>query len=296
MRQKNSKKQKLEFSVYKKTKKKLPKQNTVNKYAKPLSQKHRLTAQNGYYFIWGYHAVMAALLNPNRVVKAFYASPKSKNIALDLARNAVCKTESKPLKLIFLEVEQFDLLPDSNNKMVHQHLIIEVKPLEIFDLSDVLFGNADLRLLVLDQITDPRNIGAIIRSAKAFGCNAMIMTKHHAPSENGSLARAAAGALEDVPIITVTNLNRTIEILKSRAICCIGLDASGDENLERFSSERRLALILGSENTGMRRLTKQACDYIVKIPMKNQTESLNVSVASAIALYATQHETAKISE
>ncbi len=166
--------------------------------------------------------------------------------------------------------------------------MIEVKPLEITDLTDILFATKHLRLVVLDQITDSRNIGAIIRSAKAFGCDAVIISKHNTPAENGNLARAAAGALEDIPVIKVTNLKRTIETLKSNSICCIGLDASGSNNLNRFSSEPKLAIIMGSENSGMRRLTKEACDHVVKIPMQNEMESLNVSVASAIALYATQ--------
>ncbi len=288
MRQKKSKKKELRFSSDQHSKKNLPKKNSIARNARPLSKKYRVTAENGYYFIWGYHAVLAALSNPKRLVKTFYASPKSKNIALKLAKNASCKTESTPLKFSILEQEQFNFLSDSHDNIVHQNLMIEVRPLEISYLSDILSGNENLRLIVLDQITDPRNIGAIIRSAKAFGCDALIMTKHNSPPENGSLARAAAGALEDIPIITVTNLRRTIETLKSNTICCIGLDASGDNKLETFASEPRLAIILGSENIGMRRLTKEACDFIVKIPMKNKTESLNVSVASAIALYATQ--------
>ena len=169
--------------------------NTFSKNAHPLSQKRPLTAKNGYYFIWGYHAVTAALSNPNRVVRTFYASTKTKEMALNLIQNATCKTATDSLKLMILDVEKFSLSPDSSEKRVHQQLMIEVKPLEITDLTDILFATKHLRLVVLDQITDPRNIGAIIRSAKAFGCDAVIISKHNAPAENGSLARAAAGAL-----------------------------------------------------------------------------------------------------
>ena len=259
-----------------------------SKHLKSRPHKRQLSAGPGHYFIWGYHAVCAALSNPNRVVKRFYASPTSKELAIELAQNAVCRTVSEEIELVVLEPEQFEQSRDVDTKRVHQNLIVEVQPLEMLDLSDILFGDEKLRIIVLDQITDSRNVGAIIRSSKAFGCNAIIMTKHNAPGENGSLARAAAGALEDVPIITVTNLNRAIETLKSNAVSCIGLDSSGESELDSFRMERRLALIMGSESTGMRRLTKQACDNIVTIPMRNQTESLNVSVASAIALYATQ--------
>ena len=267
---------------------KYERKNGFSKHLKTRPHKHRLSAQPGYFFIWGYHAVCAALSNPNRFVKRFYASPTSKELAVELAQNAACRSASEDIEVVILDPEQFEQSRDVNAKRVHQNLMVEVKPLEMLDLSDILFGDEKLRIIVLDQITDSRNVGAIIRSSKAFGCNAIIMTKHNAPSENGSLARAAAGALEDVPIIKVTNLNRAIETLKSNAVCCIGLDSSGEDRLDNFRNERRLALIMGSENTGMRRLTKQACDNIVTIPMRNQTESLNVSVASAIALYATQ--------
>ncbi|MDC3312152.1 23S rRNA (guanosine(2251)-2'-O)-methyltransferase RlmB [Alphaproteobacteria bacterium] len=251
-------------------------------------QTRTIKAAQGCYLMWGFHAVSAALANPTRLVRRIYASPHSKDAVTELIQNAACKTHTDMSELIILAPDEFDTPPVYDGKRVHQHMMIEVQPLEALDLTDIIFGDDNLRLIILDQITDSRNVGAIIRSAKAFGCDAIIMTKHNAPTENGSLARAAAGALENVPIITVTNLSRTIETLKTHDVCCIGLDAAGDNTLERFSSEPRLALIMGSENTGMRRLTKQACDFIITIPMRNQTESLNVSVATAIALYATQ--------
>ena len=288
MRQKKSKNEEKEMSTNKENRRKYSRKSPFLKNPKTYPKKYRLTAEPGYYFIWGYHAVCAALLNPNRFVKRLYASPNSEQIARELAQNAVCRTNSNTLELSILEPQLFEASREADAKRVHQHLMVEVLPLEMLDLSDILFGNENLRIIVLDQITDSRNVGAIIRSAKAFGCDAVIMTKRNAPAENGSLARAAAGALEDVPIITVTNLNRTIETIKSSTVRCIGLDASGEDELDSFCTEHRLALIVGSENHGMRRLTKKACDNIVTIPMKNRTESLNVSVASAIALYATQ--------
>ncbi len=264
------------------------KKSGFSRHLQTRPHKHRLSAGPGYYFIWGYHAVCAALSNRNRLVKRFYASPTSKELAKKLARNASCRTVSEAIELVILDPEQFDQSRDEDFKRVHQNLMVEVQPLEMLDLSDILFGDEKLRIIALDQITDSRNVGAIIRSSKAFGCNAIIMTKNNAPRENGSLARAAAGALEDVPIITVTNLNRAIKTLKSNAVCCIGLDASGEDRLNSFRNERRLALIMGAESTGMRRLTKQTCDSVVTISMCNGTDSLNVSVAAAIALYATR--------
>mgnify|MGYP001161641466 FL=1 len=288
MRQKKSKNETSAMSTKTENRPKQARKNGGSKHLKSRPHKQRLSAGPGHYFIWGYHAVCAALSNPNRIVKRFYASPTSKELAIELAQNAACRTASEAIELVILEPEQFEQSRDMDAKRVHQNLMVEVQPLEMLDLSDILFGDDKLRIIVLDQITDSRNVGAIIRSCKAFGCNAIIVTKHNAPSENGSLARAAAGALEDVPIITVTNLNRAMETLKSNAVCCIGLDASGEDRLDSFRNERRLALIMGAEGAGMRRLTKQACDNIVTIPMRNKTESLNVSVASAIALYVTQ--------
>ena len=239
------------------------------------------------FFIVGKHAVTEALKNPNRKCLKIYLTEESKknlnreNQEINILRN---------IQVIYRSKKELDNL-SGNSETSHQGLVLEIEKKEDISVKEFLNKNntQNINLIVLDGVTDPRNIGAIIRSAKAFGCDAVIMSKHNAPAENGNLARAAAGALEDIPVIKVTNLKRTIETLKSNAICCIGLDASGSNNLNRFSLEPKLAIIMGSENCGMRRLTKEACDHIVKIPMQNEMESLNVSVASAIALYATQN-------
>ena len=238
------------------------------------------------FLIVGKHAVLEALKNPARKIERVFLTEDAQK---KLNRENQSFNLFKNLNVFYKSRRELDNLC-GRDETAHQGLVAEVEQLDEITLKEFILENKkkNINLIALEEVTDPRNIGAIIRSAKAFGCDAVIMSKHNAPAENGNLARAAAGALEDIPVIKVTNLKRTIETLKSNAICCIGLDASGSNNLNRFSLEPKLAIIMGSENSGMRRLTKEACDHVVKIPMQNEMESLNVSVASAIALYATQ--------
>ena len=182
MRQKKSKNETSAMFTKTENRPKQALKNTGSKHVKSRLHKQRLSPGPGYYFIWGYHAVCAALSNPNRIVKRFYASPTSKELAIELAQNAACRTASEAIELVILEPEQFEQSRDMDAKKVHQNLMVEVQPLEMLDLSDILFGDEKLRIIVLDQITDSRNVGAIIRSCKAFGCNAIIVTKHNAPS------------------------------------------------------------------------------------------------------------------
>ncbi len=176
----------------------------------------------------------------------------------------------------------------------HQGLILQTNPLEQPDLSDLIHllhtGKPHRRFLILDQVTDPRNIGAILRSARAFGTDAIILTSRHAPNETGALAKAAAGALEDVPIVRVNNLARALAKLNDNFVTLAGLDAAASTPIYQLATTTHLGLVLGSEGSGLRRLTREACDIIASIQMTKSSESLNVSVAAAIALYATQFQ------
>ena len=144
---------------------------------------------------------------------------------------------------------------------------------------------ADLLLVVLDQVTDPRNVGAVLRSAHAFGTAAVVVQDRHAPEESGVLAKAASGALEAVPLIRVTNLARTLRALRDDGVRCVGLTGEAADVLGPGMLGGPLALVLGAEGDGLRRLVREACDVLVRIPIAPDVDSLNLSAAAAVALY-----------
>ena len=163
-----------------------------------------------------------------------------------------------------------------------------VWPVEQPHLDDLLrfHGDAPLRLVLLDHVSDPRNVGAIMRSARAFGVAAVITPSRHAAEENGALARAASGALDNLCYVRVTNLARTIKRLQQDYITVVGLTGDGDMSVAALSGISRLAIILGAEGSGLRRLSRDHCDHLVRIQINHSSDSLNVSNAAAIALYA----------
>ena len=246
--------------------------------------------------LWGQHAVEAAYLNPDRSIISAFATPEAEDRLHAFWKKLTPARQSNVPAPLVLSRSEMDLMTsqrDNSQLSIHQGFALHVRPLDGPDMTDIitLVTQADdtpIRLLLLDQVTDPRNIGAILRSARAFGTDALIMTSRNAPEETGALARAAAGALEAVPIVRVTNLARALEKLKDNYVTLIGLDAAGTVALEAFAKTPHLGIILGSEGSGMRRLTREACDHITAINMNASSESLNVSVAAAIALYATR--------
>lgn len=172
-------------------------------------------------------------------------------------------------------------------------MALEAEKLTEPDLETVLATIPDAGaphiLLLLDQITDPHNVGAILRSAAAFAALAVIVPEHGAPQITGTMAKAASGALEAVPLLRVTNLARCIEQIKEAGFWCVGLDSEADESLTALDLPQRIGLVLGAEGAGLRRLVREHCDYLAHLPTRGTLSSLNVSNAAAVALYALTH-------
>ena len=245
---------------------------------------------SGGYFLWGRHAVMAALANPERRIAALYATSEA---AQDITRCINALPEARRAELPAIterERRRLDAVHPATDgdKAVHQGMMAAVWPLDAPDLEDCLgsVGAGPVRLLLLDQLSDSRNVGAIMRSALALGAAAIITTHRNAPEESGALARAAAGALERVPVIRVVNLARAIERLQDADIEIAGLAADGQSDIDTLRQADRLGIVLGAEGTGLRHLTRKHCDRLVRIDISEDSESLNVSIAAAIALYA----------
>ena len=175
---------------------------------------------------------------------------------------------------------------------VHQGLALRAAPLSQPALGEILAadqashpGEGRAVVVALDQVTDPQNVGAVLRSAAAFGARALLATRRHAPPESGSLAKAASGALEHVPYLQVGNLARALEALKSGGFWCLGLSGEADRTLAQSDPGGPVALVLGAEGTGLRRLTREACDIVARLPTQAPIDALNVSGAAAVALY-----------
>ena len=181
-----------------------------------------------------------------------------------------------------------DLLP---REAVHQGIAVEAMPLPypvIEDIIEASEGMASASVVILDQATDPRNIGAVMRTAAAFGALGVIVQDKHAPDITASMAKAASGAIERLPYVKVTNISRAMEQLKAAEFWCVGFDGHTDDTLNAKHLKGRNVLVLGAEGAGLRRMTRENCDLVVKIPMTDAVESLNLSNAAAIALYQFQ--------
>ncbi|MFL0585661.1 23S rRNA (guanosine(2251)-2'-O)-methyltransferase RlmB [Sphingomonas sp. ABOLG] len=225
---------------------------------------------------WGRHAVTAALANPNRTVRKLWGT-----------REALASLDLPPvLPVVYADVADLGRMVPSDAP--HQGLVAEVDPLEEIWLGDLLMEGRDDRrpLVVLDQVTDPHNVGAVLRSAAAFDALGIVTQDRHAPPESGALARAASGALETVPWVRVVNLARALDEIAEAGFWRIGLTGHADQTLAQVMGEAKVAIVLGAEGEGMRQNTEAHCDQLAKLPISPKVESLNVSNAAAIALYA----------
>jgi 23S rRNA (guanosine2251-2'-O)-methyltransferase len=225
--------------------------------------------------LWGKHAVAAALDNPERkVLKAW-------------ATREVAAFMQFPNDVGVTLAEAPDLGRLVPHDAPHQGVVIEVEPLEEIWLGDVLAGAPERSvLLVLDQVTDPHNVGAILRSAAAFGAIGIVTQDRHSPPESGVIAKAASGTLERVPWARVVNLARALEEIGEAGFWRIGLAGDADTDLKDALGPRRIALVLGAEGSGLRPNTREHCDALARLPISDSIESLNVSNAAAVALYA----------
>jgi 23S rRNA (guanosine2251-2'-O)-methyltransferase len=222
--------------------------------------------------------VLAALANPERTVRKMWAT-----------REALVGLDIPPvIPITYADVADLGRLVP--NDAPHQGLVIEVEPLEDIWLGDLLEqgqGEEDRRpLVVLDQVTDPHNVGAILRSAAAFDALGIITQDRHSPPESGAVARTASGALEIVPWVRVVNLSRALGEIAEAGFWRVGLAGEATETLGNVIGAARIALVLGAEGEGMRHNTMQHCDQLARLPISPRIESLNVSNAAAIALYA----------
>jgi 23S rRNA (guanosine2251-2'-O)-methyltransferase len=227
----------------------------------------------GAYWLYGSHAVEAALANPARTHRRLLLTAEA------------AKAHPHWSGEIIDRAELDRHLPPA---AVHQGVAALVEPLPDLTLEDLARrGQAreSAVIVVLDQVTDPHNVGAILRSAAAFGALAVVAPDRHAPHETGALAKAASGALERISLVRVTNLVRALESLKSSGFWVAGLAGEAKETLAQAKLTGRIALVLGAEGDGLRRLTREHCDLLVRLPMTGAMESLNVSNAAAVALY-----------
>jgi 23S rRNA (guanosine2251-2'-O)-methyltransferase len=239
-------------------------------------------------FVYGLHAVGAVLDRaPERLLELWIAEPR------DDARTRELKERARGLG-IHVQPVGGDALHKLVGDVNHQGAVAALRPLKPWDdddLMEMLDGlSAVPLLLVLDGVTDPHNLGACLRSADAVGAQAVIIPRDRAASVDGVVRKVAAGAAEFVPVASVTNLARTLDLLKERQIWVVGTAGEAEQTLFDADLNRPLALVLGAEGSGMRRLTRERCDFLVRIPMAGQVESLNVSVAAGVALFEARRQ------
>jgi 23S rRNA (guanosine2251-2'-O)-methyltransferase len=230
--------------------------------------------------LWGRHPVIAALANPDRTVRKMW-----------MTHEAARQIEvPEGMQVTYAEVADLGRLVPGDAP--HQGVVAEVDPLDDMWLADLLHAGKDdpddkqRPLIVLDQVTDPHNVGAILRSAAAFDALGIVTQDRHAPPESGTVARAASGALETVPWVRVVNLARALEEIAEAGFWRIGLTGHAEQTLAQAMGTQRICIVLGAEGEGMRQNTEAHCDELAKLPISEKVESLNVSNAAAIALYA----------
>lgn len=240
-------------------------------------QKENNTNNKDQLIIYGRHAVISALKNPKRRLQKLLITAENR-----------AEIEKLGLKIPFTIIDKKDFAKFLPEDAVHQGFALYCQRLETYDITD-LTAMAETKprchILILDQVTDPQNIGAIIRSCAAFNTLGLVVQDKNSPLESGAMDKAAAGTIEFVPVARVTNLSRAIESLKEAGFWVMGMDGYADTTIDKINKDGKIAIVMGSEGKGMRRLVQENCDASVKLPISPDVESLNVSTAAAIALY-----------
>ncbi len=243
--------------------------------ARPGPRRRGPPREDPAHWLWGWHAVEAALNNPDR------PAPEQLFVTVERAKTiAALRPDVKPEVVEPAEIAR--RLPIA---AAHQGVALRTPPLEGVALEEIAVAGSGV-ILVLDQVTDPQNVGAILRSAAAFGARGVVMQDRHAPPLGGALAKAAAGAMERMPVARVVNLSRALEALADAGWTNIGLDSEAEIRLSDALNAPAVVVVLGSEGEGLRRLVAEHCDVLAAIPMPGRFDSLNVASAAAIALYA----------
>ncbi len=229
--------------------------------------------RDGPAIIYGWHAVEAALRNPKRRILRILVTQNGEKRLQEFG----IKLKVTP-EVVRPEAIDRELTPDA----VHQGILVEADPLPVPEIADI---PANGLVLVLDQITDPHNFGAIVRSAAAFAVDAIVTTGRHSPEATGVLAKSASGGLEYVPLVLVQNLARTLLELRARGFQLVGLAEEGETDLADTNLKAPLALVMGAEGKGLRQLTRETCDLLARLELPGEIKSLNVSNAAALALH-----------
>ena len=243
---------------------------SINKFP----PKPRYNPDDGPVYLYGIHTVRAALDNAKRIKKQLLVTPNALlrlKEAGEIGKVSIKETTPKELDRLLGE------------DAVHQGAALEVDPVSRFGLDDI---HPMTLVVVLDQITDPHNVGAILRTACAFGADAVITTARHSPRETGVMAKSASGALDLVPMIEVKNLGDALQKLKDRGMLVIGFDSEAEQQLKPRTGDQPLVIVMGAEGKGLRQRTRELCDEMVKLDMPGPIKSLNDSNAAAIALFA----------
>jgi 23S rRNA (guanosine2251-2'-O)-methyltransferase len=238
------------------------------------TKKKQSSYNNDLYYMYGNHPVIAAIKNKSRDIKQIYCLPKYFHEIKSYLPNSKVET-----------VENDFIIKKIGKNQTHQGIIALVKPIFKYGIEHLNLKLPKHKIAILDQISDPQNIGAIIRSAAAFGIKTIILPIDNSPEESAIIAKTACGCLELVEIIKVINLKKTIDILKNNGFWIVGLDATGQKDTKSLQEIDKIAFVIGSEGKGMRTLISKSCDFLIQIPISENVESLNASNAASIVFY-----------